>query len=220
MRYYRPGMISLVFIPILFLLFLKMRFEEKDLRILKVNIPLPEFKETDSVPEFNYNTLEDIRKSVHFERFCVEDCNYADLDSLFKRLKERQKDSVFLSGFPAPFKYGLNFKFSANTSYEQFVTLVSLCQKYKYHLFAHDFRHDEFYVYERFDNSFSDTLLLCDLVPTRETKTLLQRNISREIRLFYQPVVESINKTWFIFLGFCYMTILSIGVFRNHKSEL
>jgi hypothetical protein len=225
MKYYRPGMISLVFIPILFVLFLKMRFEEKDLRVLKVNIPLPEFNDLDGLPKFDYNTLDDIRKNVHFERFSIENYNYAQLDSLFKSLKESQSNSAFVSRFSSPFDYGLSFKFNPNTSYDQFVTLISLCQKYGYPLFAHDLRHDEFYVCNQFDNSHSGTLTLCDIVKTGETKTFLKENtdklqaISNQFKPVNSTALCKSQGVILAFLTLCLFSYKDILFSKNRKKD-
>ena len=146
-------MISLICIPVFCTTYLIIEYGKRDNRILKFNIPDPNYENDHS---YNYKYLDSIRKDTFFKEFSYH--NLKELDSTFKEFYNLQSDSVLLSNLPKNYQYGIKTKLLTTTSYKNFIQLINLCNKYKFNRFALDLRYNEFYIYDIF-NTPKETLL-------------------------------------------------------------
>lgn len=212
-KFYKIGMISLLFIPIICIPYLKVEYKKRDFRLLKLNMPDPGYRGGIS---YDYSMLDKIRKEVVFKELGY---NASGLESAISEFSELDSNQAFLKTIPIDYQYGLRIKLSNQTSYETFVNLVSLCHKYQVNRYAFDIRFDELYIFDIFNrpkveemvgcvSPFYNDLLICSLV---KEKTLFDE-ISEDVKSYINPVIKSFNKTVVIFIGF--LTIVFVA-YRN-----
>jgi hypothetical protein len=222
MKYYKPGMLSLVFIPLLCLPFLHSYYYDKYLTSLKVSMPEQIYSKPDEEIQFwNYSSVDRVKKITKFSQTNLCSTSEEKLDSIFNSFYTLKSNKRFLSSVPENFQQGIKVKLEKHSSYEQLVNLFSLCEKYNFDYYVLDIRTDEFYIWQVFnepkEESVPSTISLLTNCIVHQVE-ISKKNVFREIKFLYQPVIKSIHKTKFIFLSFCSLTILSIGVFRNNKS--
>ncbi len=142
-NFYKFGMISLIFIPILCIPFFVLEYARNDLRFLKLNLPEPYYGNSFL---FNYTTLDRIRKEVVFKEFNSQ--KSTNFDSIFKQFIKVKYDSTLLLTLPKNYQHGIKTKLNKNTKYKNLVAILNLCEKYKIERYALDLRYDEVYIYE------------------------------------------------------------------------
>ncbi|MCP9757397.1 hypothetical protein EGI26_19730 [Lacihabitans sp. CCS-44] len=148
MKYYIPGMISLVMIPIILIAIFTNSFSERNLKVIKLNMPT-----TNQNENLEFSTYH-LYHGVELDTFHIERMNLVSIEKQFDKLSCLRSDSLFLKRSRANFKKGLIFKISLNTDYGSLVNLLNNCIKYDFVFFGLDLAEDNFVVYEIFnDNS-------------------------------------------------------------------
>lgn len=153
-KYYRPGLISLLFLPLLFIPFVKNQFHERDLRMLKLNLPA-ECSNLDGKESSEHAMLEwcneDVYASNEVDYFSYSSLNDSEIQNLFLHLTNLRKDSVWLKQKSGNFLKAYVLTLSVSITYGEIVQLLNLCLKYDIKRYQLDIYKNNFVISELYD---------------------------------------------------------------------
>lgn len=207
MKYYKTGMISLLFIPLLFIPYLNKEFQKRDLRVLKLNMVVPNYEDGRF---FNFNILDKFREEATLIPIDVSD---ATLNEKFESLSKQDSNNFFTSNVPKNYQFGLKIKLHSTSTYADFIKLINLCEINSIERYALDTRHNEFYVFKIFNEAKEELKPSCGgviLVERRKTQTKLYRFIQS-----YIQILTTLEKTWGIFMFYVVLCVISFVKFKN-----
>ncbi len=154
MKYYTAGMFSLVLIPLILIPVFTKVSKERDLRILRLNMPT-----TNRNVDLEFSTY-DFYHRIELDTLKLERMDLVSIEKQFDKLSCLRSDSVFLKNNKPNFKKGLMFKISSNTDYEDLVNLLNNCIKYDFKFFGLDLIKDNFVVYEIYNDKINNFEIL------------------------------------------------------------
>jgi hypothetical protein len=205
----RPGLISLVFLPMLVLPVLLSKFSEKDYRYLKLNMPVDS---KDKSPESFFFTVDNIYKNTEFVEIDLGSINDFKVDSIFQELIKYKLDTLEFLKKSDDYNYGVKFKINHQINYAQIVRLINNCHKFEFKIFALDIYNNNFTVCQKTYSTFkTDTKIgfYCD-----NSYSVLDDKVSSSFWIKFKTLFHSklIN---FIFFGYFSFLVLSIFWKKN-----
>lgn len=197
-RFYQPGLISLVLLPTLLIPFFMKLFEERDLRMMKLNMP-EEYGDCDTT--FWHECIYEADE-VNYYRF--EELSSEEIEKLFIQVATIRDDTVFRK---KNFKKTWILKLNENMEYGDIVNLLNLCMKYDVKYFQWDIYNDNFAFQEMFKEedeniSVEDEIIVWDCILYIEEEPS-QYDRMKEIVINNIPLHTSAQKMFFLrIIGF------------------
>lgn len=172
-KYYRPGLISLVFLPFLFIPFVKNAFHERDLRIIKFNLP----EECANIEGKFCN--EDVYASNEVDYLLYSSLNDSEIENFFSHLAQLSKDSLWLKTKPSNYQKAYVLTFTDSITYGEIVKLLSLCLKheiirYQLDIYKSNFVISGLYNYQS-DREFGSFIEFCSVINMKAEPTIYQK---------------------------------------------
>jgi hypothetical protein len=201
LKFYKVGMISLLFIPAICIPYLKVEYKKRDFRLLKLNMPEPSYGNSHF---YNYSMLDKMQKEAVVKEL---DCNDPILETAILEFSKLDSNQAFLEKIPVvDYQYGLKIKLTNQTTYESFVNLVNICHKYQVNRYAFDLRYNEMYIVDIFnkpqETEMLPLLLFGDCIITIEPAKTFSQAIAENFNNYVSPIVRSFNKTLPVYIGF------------------
>ncbi len=206
LKFYRIGMISLLFLPMLFIPYVKKEFQKRDLRWLKLNMPSPDYEK--SLISFNYYNLDKIRDETEFIEVNTDNLSELEIESHFKNLIKQHNEN-FYKNKPESYKFGIKIKLGSNSTYNTFVKILNDCAKYKISHYAFDTRYDEFYIIVgkyTLPNYFASDVIYNYNIGIKE------RSFLEYLESYFYSIITLFNQTKYIFI--LYLALVLITYFR------
>jgi hypothetical protein len=149
-KYYSPGMISLIFIPIYTLFFFNSYVKEYDFRYLKLNLPSLDTPKNQDDMHFTINSIYRNKDIIEVGEV-AKDTN--SINNIFEKLANAKIDTTKFKN--KNYDYGYKFKLRKNMNYGEIVFLLNKCVKDEYKKYGLDVQNDNFVIFQkRYD--FSD----------------------------------------------------------------
>lgn len=216
LKFYKVGMISLLFIPAICIPYLKVEYKKRDFRLLKLNMPAPAYGKGIS---YDYSMLDKVRKEA-----VLKDLDYNDpkLEEKIHEFSKLDSNQAFLEKISVDYQYGYRVRLSNLTSYETLVKLISTCQKYKLTRYALDLRYNEMYIYDIFNRPKSnekiigcvfDNFVICSL----DINKSFSQKMAETFNHYITPITKSFNKTIGIYIGFMALVFVA---YRNRIKSI
>jgi hypothetical protein len=202
-KFYKVGMISLLFIPAICIPYLKVEYKKRDFRFLKLNMPAPSYGNGIG---YDYSMLDKIRKEAFLKDLDFNDPKLEERIHEFSRLDSNQ---AFLEQIPVNgYQCGFKIKINSQTTYETFVKLLNICHKYQMQRYAYDLRYDEMYIVDIFYRPQKETppqlspIFLGDCIVIEEPEKTVIQVIAEKVNNYILPIAKSFIKTLPVYLGF------------------
>ncbi|RYU94425.1 hypothetical protein [Emticicia agri] len=201
-KFYKVGMISLLFIPAICIPYLKVEYKKRDFRLLKLNMPEPVYRGGWS---YDYSMLDKIRKETVLKDF---ESNNPNLEETIYEFSKLDSNQAFLEKILVNYQYGLRIKLNHKTTYETLVKLLNACKKYKLSRYPIDLRYNEMYIFDIFNMPKEDKilqeglLLLGNCIIIEEPESTFSQKLTETFNNYITPVAKSFNKTLIIYIGF------------------
>jgi hypothetical protein len=214
-KFYIPGMISLVLLPILLLPKLNSILKDNDFRYIKLNIP-----DHKSIKKQHFNfSVEAIYRNTEIVDVGEVSSDTAKIHFLFEKLEKYSLDSSELKSKKPDFNYGFKFKLSPETSYKQIVYLLDNCLKKQFRRYAFDIQNDNFVVFQKKYESFDlephkMPFIVCGTYYlNRSIREKQENSILTKVKyLFHSKIINLILFGYIIFLT---VSVLSYIIFRR-----
>ena len=210
-KYYQGGMISLVFLPIVFTYFLNSEYSKPKYNQvwIKLNIPKPNHT---SEFEFDLPSSRKFLKVCQTKHYQLDSINrYKVKDSILlslTQMKELVKNDFFLSNLKKKTGFAVEITLSKASTYDDFVFLVNACIKLKLDEYIFDYQEDKFNIICRAEplNSNSSACLLCnDIIEINHHE---EKSMKQMIKDDY--IVPLLSKAVITLLLFSSLIVLSI----------
>lgn len=209
MKYYRPGMIFLVFIPLLLIPFLYSEFHKRDFRIIKFNLPERECEEGQIC--FDISSLYIGSK---FDTLFIDQLNESTLSLEFGNFRRKLVSDSISGSFKVT--KGIIFKLSSTTEYEKIIKLLNNCEKFKLDFYGLDLIKNQFVLIPRISISFSGPA--CGGVIFMESKQRF--DFLTQIKNYFMFFEFPYHQNWInlILVSYVFFVLFSILMFFKNKS--
>lgn len=195
---YRPGMISLLFLPVLLIPFFLVQFKEKDLRMMKLAMP-----EENGNCETNFGN-ECIYQANEVNYYPFYELAPEEIESLFMGVAAARKESYKSDNYTKTWVLSLD----ENMEYGDIVYLINLCLKYDVKRFQLDIYKDNFAFQEVYNEESTEREQVvwdCVVIIEEECSTYdkIKTSISEEFPLNTKEEASYFLELMALYLVFC-----------------
>ena len=208
-KYYSPGIISLILIPLFTLIFSNSYIRENDYRFLKLNLPSIDTPYNNDNMHFTISSIYRNKEIIDVGEV-PKDTN--SINETFKKLANVKIDSALFK--KKNYDFGYKLKLSKNINYGMLVFLLNKCLDGGFKIYGLDFQNDNFVVFQKTYNFSNESTGLIDdnfvawqCVVYEEPKFEFSQ---RYFNYTYDKINESLTKTWneLLELSRCYNIFL------------
>ena len=197
--YYVGGMISLIFVPIIFWIYAKPTYDNLNLRVLDLGLPY-KAKKGEKPPQYAVIPIDGYKYEVVNVPKNFNEETEKKYFTLIEKIKNENID-----------KTGIKFQFSDENSYGDLVKLINLMQKTKQDMFGVDTEKTNalYLVHRKIDYNDENNIALCGGVIGREY--LDKNDFDYRNSNFFQKILKySPNETYYLILGYLILVYFSL----------
>ncbi|MDY3548949.1 hypothetical protein PG291_10075 [Riemerella anatipestifer] len=198
--YYVGGMISLIFIPIIFWIYAKPTYDNLNLRVLDLGLPY-KAKKGEKLSEYMVIPIDGYKYDVVNVPTNFNEETEKKYFALIEKIKKQNID-----------KTGIKFQFSNENSYGDLVKLINLMQKTNQESFGMDTEKTNafYFVHRKIEYNDENNIAVCGGVLGRE---YLDKNDYdyRHSNFIQKIVTYSPKETYYLILGYLILSCFSIN---------